>query len=106
MQPMHAALVALLCDRLGLERPDDEVRALAVLVIAPAVHLLVNCEVIDAVSPQLLAGADAVDAWRERLLLAAEAMIAAERKRRKRLAAKASPRPAKKTRKTPLRSRA
>ncbi|HWK82145.1 MAG TPA: CerR family C-terminal domain-containing protein [Caldimonas sp.] len=106
MQPMHAALVALLCDRLGLERPDDEVRALAVLVIAPAVHLLVNCEVIDAVSPQLLAGADAVDAWRERCLLAADAMIAGERERRKRLAAIASPRPEQKTRKTPPGSRA
>ena len=29
MQPMHAALVALLCERLGLERSDDEVKALA-----------------------------------------------------------------------------
>lgn len=102
MQPMHAALVALLCDRLGLNRPDDEVRALAVLVIAPAVHLLVNCDVIDKLAPQLLAGPDAVDAWRERLLQVAEAMIAAERKRRKRLAARRSgtaarPRPAART---------
>jgi AcrR family transcriptional regulator len=82
MQPAHAALVALLCGRLGVARADDEVEALAVMVIAPAVHLLVNCEVVDALAPHLLANEDAVDAWRARLLRAAEAMIEAERKRR------------------------
>ena len=82
MQPMHAALEDLLCDRLGLDEPDDEVRALAVMVIAPAVHLLVNCEVVDALAPQLLAGDAAIDAWRDRLLRGAEAMIDAERRRR------------------------
>jgi AcrR family transcriptional regulator len=82
MQPAHAALVALLCERLGLAKPDAEVEALAVMVIAPAVHLLVNCEVVDALAPQLLADEGAVDAWQARLLRAAEAMIEAERKRR------------------------
>ena len=57
MQPMHEALVALLCDRLGLKRADDEVEALAMIVIAPAVHLLVNCEVVDRLAPQLLPAA-------------------------------------------------
>jgi AcrR family transcriptional regulator len=89
MQPMHAALVAILCARLGVDRPDDEVRALAVLVIAPAVHLLVNCEVLDALEPQLLAGPDAVDAWLVRLLRSADALIESERKRRKHGAASA-----------------
>ena len=82
MQPMHAALVALLCRRLGVERPDDEVLALATLIIGPAVHLLVNCEVIDALAPQLLAGPDAIDRWQERLLRSAETLIEAERARR------------------------
>jgi AcrR family transcriptional regulator len=82
MQPMHAALLALLCERLGVDKPDDEVKALAVMVIAPAVHLLVNCEVVDALAPQLLAGESAIDAWRERLLRGADAMIEAERRRR------------------------
>ena len=90
MQPMHAALVALLCERLGIDAPDDEVQALAVLVIAPAVHLLVNCEVVDALAPQLLSGASAIDAWRERLLRSAEALIEAERKRRHRVARQAA----------------
>jgi AcrR family transcriptional regulator len=83
MQPMHAALVAMLCERLDLAAPDDEVLALATLIIGPAVHLLVNCEVIDVLAPQLLDGPKAVDAWRERLLRSAEALIAAERRRRR-----------------------
>ena len=82
MQPMHAALEGLLCERLGLDEPDDEVRALAVMLIAPAVHLLVNCEVVDALAPQLLAGDAAIDAWGERLLRGADAMIDAEYRRR------------------------
>lgn len=82
MQPMHTALLALLCARLELDKPDDEVKALAVMVIAPAVHLLVNCEVVDVLAPQLLADEAAVDAWRDRLLRGAEAMIEAERRRR------------------------
>jgi hypothetical protein len=84
MQPMHGALVDLLCRRLHVARADDEVLALATLVIGPAVHLLVNCEVIDALAPQLLAGPDAVDRWRERLVRSAETLIEAERKRRAR----------------------
>ena len=82
MQPMHAALVALLCERLGVARPDDEVRALAMMIIGPAVHLLVNCEVIDVLAPQLLNGPAAIDAWRDRLLRGAEALIEVERRRR------------------------
>jgi AcrR family transcriptional regulator len=83
MQPMHAALVSSLCERLGIDRPDDEVQALATLIVGPAVHLLVNCEVIDVLAPQLLADADAVDRWCERLLANAEALIRAERRRRR-----------------------
>jgi AcrR family transcriptional regulator len=82
MQPMHAALIALLCARLGVGRPDDEVLALATLIIGPAVHLLVNCEVVDALAPQLLAGPNAIDAWHARLLRSADILIEAERERR------------------------
>ena len=88
MQPMHAALIAYLCHRLGLEQPDDEVSALSMMVVGPAVHLLVNCEIVDLLAPQLLEGADAVDLWRERLARGANAMIEAERKRRSAIAAK------------------
>ncbi|MEO8526623.1 MAG: CerR family C-terminal domain-containing protein [Caldimonas sp.] len=89
MQPMHAALVALLCQRLGVDRPDDEVLALATLIIGPAVHLLVNCEVVDALAPQLLAGPLAIDAWHRRLMRSADLLIEAERKRRGKAAASA-----------------
>lgn len=82
LMPMHANLVAQLCRRLGLEQADDEVRALALLVIGPAVHLLVNCEIVDLLAPGLLDGTDAVDAWLERLSRSAEAVIEAERQRR------------------------
>ncbi|MEO8922722.1 MAG: CerR family C-terminal domain-containing protein [Caldimonas sp.] len=87
MQPMHAALVAMLCERLGVARADDEVLALATLIIGPAVHLLVNCEVVDALAPQLLAGPDAIDLWRRRLVRSADTLIAAESKRRRKSAA-------------------
>jgi AcrR family transcriptional regulator len=83
MQPMHAALVASLCERLGIDQPDDEVQALATLIVGPAVHLLVNCEVIDILAPQLLQGAAAVDRWCERLLANAESLIRAEHRRRR-----------------------
>ncbi|MEO8835724.1 MAG: CerR family C-terminal domain-containing protein [Caldimonas sp.] len=91
MQPMHAALVSFLCGELAIDRPDDEVKALAIQVIAPAVHLLVNCEVVDVLAPQLLAGTQAIDAWQARLLRGARALIDAERRRR--ASAAHSPRP-------------
>lgn len=83
MQPIHNAVVGWLCRELGVAKPDDEVIALATLLVGPAVHLLVNYEVVEALSPQLLEGADAVDRWRERLLRAAVAMVGAERQRRR-----------------------
>ncbi len=100
MQPMHDSVVSWLCARLGVAEADDEVLALATLIVAPAVHLLVNCEVVAALTPQLLAGHDAVDRWRVRLLRAAEAMVDAERQRRR-----AAPEDARK-RRAPKRSRA
>ena len=84
MQPMHAAMIEFLCGRLAIEQPDDEVQALATLIIGPAVHLLVNCEVIDVLAPQLLADPASIDRWCERLLANAEALIRAECGRRRR----------------------
>ena len=84
MRPMHAAVVALLCRRLGLRQPDDEVHRLAITVVGLAVHLFIGCDVIDALAPQL-AGADEVDVWQQRLVLYAEALIAAEAQRRRAL---------------------
>jgi hypothetical protein len=82
IRPMHASLVAILCARFGLARPDDEVHRLAISIAGLAVHLYVGCDVIEALAPQLSRGPEAFDRWRERLLDYAEAMIAAEQRRR------------------------
>jgi AcrR family transcriptional regulator len=83
MKPMHAAVVALLCERLGLDlaQADDDVHRLAINVVGLAVHLFISCDVIDAVAPQLAAPGQ-VDAWHQRLVFDAEALIAAEKQRR------------------------
>jgi hypothetical protein len=85
IRPMHAALVALLCERFGLKQPDDEVHRLAISLSGLAVHLFVGCDVIEALAPQLSATPESFDLWRERLLGYAEAMIAAEQTRRRAL---------------------
>jgi AcrR family transcriptional regulator len=83
IQPMHAALVALLCRHFGLAHADDEVHRLAVSITGLGVHLFVSRDVIEAIAPQLSASPEAVDLWAERLLMYAEAMIDAEARRRK-----------------------
>lgn len=83
IRPMHAALVALLCERFGLKQPDDEVHRLAISISGLAVHLFVGCDVIEALAPQLSATPESFDLWRDRLLGYAEAMIAAELTRRR-----------------------
>jgi AcrR family transcriptional regulator len=89
IKPMHAALVALLCRRFGLKRPDDEVHRLAVSIAGLGVHLFVGRDVIEALAPQLSATPEAVDLWADRLLMYAEALIDAEDKRRKKAARQA-----------------
>ncbi len=93
MRPMHAAVVALLCERLGLARADDEAQRLAITLVGLAMHLFVGCDLIDALAPQLSAGPNEVDVWRERLVLYAEALIGAEQQRRQRKAGKALQQP-------------
>lgn len=82
IRPLHGALVALLCERVGLAEPDDGLQALATLVLAPAVHLLLSCELIDLIAPRLLGNDDAIDAWCTRLLRHAELLIVDERRSR------------------------
>jgi AcrR family transcriptional regulator len=82
MRPMHAAVVALVCRRLKLARPDDDVRRLAITLVGMAVHLFIGCDVMDVLAPQLVAGPQAIDVWRDRLVTYGEALIAAERRRR------------------------
>lgn len=91
MRPMHAALVALLCERLGLAQADDEVHRLAITLAGLAVHLFIGCDVIDALAPQLCTGPADVDAWRARLVQYAQALISAERVRRRAAARRIAP---------------
>ena len=78
----HEALVGALSRHLDLDRPDDDVRRLAICIAALGVHQHVACDIIDAIAPQLSADAGALDTWIDRLVLFACAMVEAERKRR------------------------
>jgi TetR/AcrR family transcriptional regulator, regulator of cefoperazone and chloramphenicol sensitivity len=82
IQPMHDALLAVLCRHFGLPGADDELQRLAVCITALGVHLHVGHDVIEQVAPQLNEGTDALDRWSERLVMYALAMVDAERRRR------------------------
>jgi AcrR family transcriptional regulator len=82
VKPVHEALAQALSRHLGLARPDDDVRRLAICIAALGVHQHVACDVIDAIAPQLSADAEALDTWIDRMVLFACAMVEAERKRR------------------------
>lgn len=86
VKPMHDWLAATLAAHLGLAKPDDDVRRLAVCIAALGVHQHVACDVIGALAPRLVKDDAALDAWVERLSMYALAMVEAERKRRARAA--------------------
>jgi AcrR family transcriptional regulator len=87
VKPVHEALVEALSRHLGLARPDDDVRRLAICIAALGVHQHVACDVMDAIAPQLSANDAALDTWIDRMVVYACAMVGAERKRRGRAAA-------------------
>lgn len=82
IQPMHDALVGVLCRHLALAGPDSDIHRLAVCISAMPIHLHMARDVIDAVAPQLNQAPDAVAQWRRCLRLQALAMVAAELDRR------------------------
>jgi AcrR family transcriptional regulator len=82
IRPMHEALVQVLCRHLGLRRPDDEARRLALCLAGMGVHLHVCTDVIDELAPALIDGPKAFDLWLERLVMFGEAMVGAEVLRR------------------------
>lgn len=82
IQPMHDALVGVLCRHLALAEPDDDVHRLAICMAALAIHLHVGRDVTDVVAPQLNRPADAVQQWGRFLCQQAVAMVTAERARR------------------------
>jgi AcrR family transcriptional regulator len=83
IKPMHDALVQVLCRHLGLKRPDDEVRRLAVCLAALGVHLHVGRDITDVLAPSLNRGTRSLDRWLARLVMYAQAMVGAEMQRRK-----------------------
>ncbi|HWH84185.1 MAG TPA: CerR family C-terminal domain-containing protein [Burkholderiaceae bacterium] len=91
IRPMHASIVAILCERLGLARADDDVHRLAIAVAGLAVHLYIGHDAVVSLAPQLFRRAQDIDLWRERLLAYADAMIASERRRRRRFAVAGAP---------------
>jgi AcrR family transcriptional regulator len=86
VKPMHDWLVATLSAHLGLARPDDDVRRLAICIAALGVHQHVACDVIGGLAPRLVKDDEAFDLWVDRLVLYATGMVEAERKRRARAA--------------------
>ena len=88
VKPVHEALVGALSRHLGIVRPDDDVRRLAICIAALGVHQHVACDVMDAIAPQLSASDEALDTWIDRMVVYACAMVSAERKRRARGAAR------------------
>jgi TetR/AcrR family transcriptional regulator, regulator of cefoperazone and chloramphenicol sensitivity len=81
IQPMHAALVALLCRQFGC-KTDAAIQRLAVCLTGMGVHLHVGRDVTDQLAPGLNDGPGAVDRWAEDLLRYGMAMIDAEALRR------------------------
>jgi AcrR family transcriptional regulator len=82
IQPMHDALLAVLCRHFGVAQADNELQRLAVCIAGLGVHMHVGHDVIQQIAPQLNDGADALDRWSDRLVMYALAMIDAERRRR------------------------
>ncbi len=82
VRPAHIALLALICQQLGIPEADDEAHRLAFAIIGMALQMLVSRELIESLRPQLLATPQAVDASTQRLAAYAEALIGFEQARR------------------------
>ncbi len=82
LQPLHEALLALLCRHLGLPRPDSDLQRLAVCLAGLGVHIHVGRDITDRLAPGLNDGAAALDLWADRLALFGLAMVRAEAGRR------------------------
>lgn len=82
IQPMHDALLAVLCRHFDLAAPDADLQRLAVALMGLGVHMHVGRDVTDRVAPGLMDGAAAIDLWTERLTMFGHAMVQAEARRR------------------------
>jgi AcrR family transcriptional regulator len=83
IQPMHGALLAVLCRHLHLDAPDEHVQRLAVCLAGLGVHMHVGRDITDQVAPRLNEGPKAIDAWSDCLVRFGLAMVQAEAERRR-----------------------
>jgi TetR/AcrR family transcriptional regulator, regulator of cefoperazone and chloramphenicol sensitivity len=86
IRPEFEALAAVLARHLDAG-VDDEVRRLVHAIAALGAHLMISMDIVAAVTPQLVEGPNALQDWIPRLVDYAEAIVAAERKKRKKGAA-------------------
>jgi TetR/AcrR family transcriptional regulator, regulator of cefoperazone and chloramphenicol sensitivity len=86
IQPMHAAMVKVLCRHLGLRAAtaaaDADLQRLAICLAGLGVQLHVCCDVNEQLAPGLMQGPAALDQWADRLTMFAVAMVQAEAARR------------------------
>ena len=82
IEPLHHALLALLCRHLGLDQADDHLERLAVCLSGLGVHLHVGRDCTDRVAPRLNQDAAAIERWSDSLVLFGLAMVQAEAARR------------------------
>jgi TetR/AcrR family transcriptional regulator, regulator of cefoperazone and chloramphenicol sensitivity len=86
IKPYFEALVKLLCRHYAVKKGDDDIKRLAISIVALGVHMYVGRDLNLQLHPRLVTGAKALDTMRQRLVMYARAMIDAEGARR--LAAK------------------
>lgn len=72
---------SLLCRHLGVAEADDDMHRLAFAVTGMGLQMMLGCEVVTAVRPQLLCAPQAIEQWSARLVGYAEALIAAGKMR-------------------------
>ena len=82
IKPQFAALLDLMCRHVGVKKPDDDIRRLALSVAALGVNLFVMEDVTDEIAPTLKSARRAMDLWSDRLVMFGEAMVHAEARRR------------------------
>ena len=82
IQPQFNAIVQMLSRHVGVDEPDDDVRRLAISVVALGVNLFMTDTLYEAIAPTVHSHPRALDLWSERLVLYGEAMVHAEIRRR------------------------
>jgi len=91
VKPTHAALVAVLCQHLGLAEADDDIHRLGFALSGLGITPHVAGDAVVLIRPALLATPEAVDVYCDRLVSYGMAMVEAEAKRRQGCAADSPP---------------